>query len=61
MGESYCTYLRDTDEITTQHHNALEEDTAEVMTLLSENLNELRLPGKTPGDHDMGEYEDIIN
>ena len=61
MGESYCTYLRDTDKITTQHHDALEAATAEVMKLLAANLDELQLPEETPEDNDMGEYEDITN
>ena len=61
MGESYRTYLRDTDKITTQHLDALEAATAEVMKLLAGNLDELQLPDDTPEDNDMGEYEDIIN
>ena len=61
MGESYCTYLRDTDKITAQHRNALKSATAEVMKLLAANLDELQFPEETPENNDMGEYDDIIN
>ena len=61
MGESYRTYLRDTDKITAQHRDALEAATAEIMKLLAANLDELQLPEETPEDNDMEKYEDIIN
>ena len=61
MGESYRTYFRDTNKITTQHCDALEAATAEAMKLLAANLKELQLPDETLEDHNMGEYEDIIH
>ena len=54
-------YLRDIDKITTQHHNALEAATGEVMKLFTANLDELQLPDETPEDHNMGEYKDIMD
>ena len=61
MGESYRTYLRDTDKITAQHRDALEAATVKGMKLVAENLDMLQLLEETPEDNNMGKYEDITN
>ena len=60
MGESYRTYLRDTDKITDQHLVALADASSEVMNLI-DSMNNLSIPDDIEEDLEMGEYTDIIS
>jgi len=56
MGDSYRLYLRDTARINQQHNRALEKASAEVMTLLSNNIDNLLVEEVPEADNSMGEY-----
>ena len=56
MGDSYRLYLRDTAKINQQHNKALEKASAEVMTLLSNNIDNLLVEEVPEADNSMGEY-----
>ena len=60
MGESYRTYLRDTEKINNQHLEALADASSEVMNLI-ESMNNLSIPDDIDEDLEMGEYIDIIS
>ena len=60
MGESYRTYLRDTEKINNQHLAALADASSEVMNLI-ESMNNLSIPDDIDEDLEMGEYIDIIS
>mgnify|MGYP001062562174 FL=1 len=59
MGDSYRLYLRDTARINQQHNKALEKASAEVMTLLSNNIDNLLVEEVPEADNSMGEYVDF--
>ena len=56
MGDSYRLYLRDTAKINQQHNQALEKASAEVMALLSTNIDNLLVEDAPETDNSMGEY-----
>ena len=56
MGDSYCLYLRDTAKINQQHNKALEKASAEVMALLTNNIDNLLVEEAPEADNSMGEY-----
>ena len=60
MGESYRTYLRDTEKINNQHLAALADASSEVMNLI-DSMNNLSIPDDIEEDLEMGEYTDIIS
>ena len=56
MGDSCRLYLRDTARINQQHKKALENASAEVMVLLSNNIDNLLVEEVPEADNSMGEY-----
>ena len=60
MGESYRTYLRDTDKINNQHLAALTDASSEVTNLIN-SMDKLSIPDDIKEDLEMGEYTDIIS
>jgi len=56
MGDSYRLYLRDTAKINQQHNKALEKASAEVMALLTSNIDNLIVEEAPETDNSIGEY-----
>ena len=61
MGESYRTYLCDTDKINNQHLTAPTEASSEVMKLLINSMENLSIPDEIEEDLEMGEYTDTTS
>ena len=59
LGDSYRTYLRDTEAIHGQHNEALKKASASVTALLAGNESEELRPAVVSEDEAMGELQDI--
>ena len=57
VGDSYKVYLRDTSAISQEQTSCLSKSSAEAMSLIASNLN--NLPTDVPIDDEMGAYNDI--
>ena len=58
LGESFRTYLRDTNAIHEQHAEVAQKALAEVMAMLGSNIDESMTPQLIDEDDEMGEYLD---
>ena len=59
LGESYCVYLRDTNKISQQHNEALNESSQAVMDLIESDINNTMEPLSDKDARESGEYHDV--